>query len=273
MCGDSTSIDAVDKLMDGQKADFCFTSPPYGQQREYKQAIDDWDDMMSGVYAALPVKDGAQVLVNLGLIHSDKEWQPYWDKWIDFMRSAGWLRFGLYVWDQGAGMMGDHHGRLAPSFELIFHFCKENKRASKTAQSKFAGTITSDKGQRGKDGVMRQCTGAGKPIQDTKVRDGVIRVNRQLSIAKAGGHPAPFPVELCKELSLPWVKRGDICFEPFTGSGTQIINCEQEGFVFHGMELAPAYVDVAVNRWQDFTGKQAIHEESGEKFPTIKENG
>jgi len=103
MCGDSTSIDDVDKLMAGQSADFCFTSPPYGQQRAYKAAIDDWDAMMNGVYAALPVKDGAQVLVNLGLIHSDKEWQPYWDKWIDFMRSAGWLRFGLYVWDPVAG--------------------------------------------------------------------------------------------------------------------------------------------------------------------------
>ena len=266
MCGDSTSIDAVDKLMDGQKADFCFTSPPYGQQRDYKKSIDDWDEMMDGVYAALPVKEGAQVLVNLGLIHSDKEWQPYWDKWVQFMRDAGWLRFGLYVWDQGAGMMGEHHGRLAPSFELIFHFCKENKTAKKTAESKLAGEITSNKGQRGKDGVVKERTGAGKPIQDTKVRDGVIRVNRQLSIAKAGGHPAPFPVELCRELSRPWVKREDICFEPFTGSGTQIINCEKEGLIFYGMELAPAYVDVAIKRWQEFTGNEATLETTGEAF-------
>ena len=270
MCGDSTSIDAVDKLMDGASADFCFTSPPYGQQRDYKKSIDDWDAMMNGVYSILPVKDGAQVLVNLGLIHSKKEWQPYWESWVDFMRSAGWLRFGLYVWDQGAGMMGDHQGRLAPSFELIFHFCKENKRAKKTAKSKLAGTITSSKGQRGKDGTIKERTGAGKPIQDTKVRDGVIRVNRQLSIAKAGGHPAPFPVELCRELSMPWVKREDICYEPFTGSGTQIINCEQEGFLFRGMELAPEYVDVAVKRWQNFTGQQATLEGDTRTFADIE---
>lgn len=271
MCGDSTSIEAVDKLMDGRKADFCFTSPPYGQQREYKKAIDDWDAMMNGVYAALPVKDGAQVLVNLGLIHSNKEWQPYWDKWIDFMRSAGWLRFGLYVWDQCPGMMGDHQGRLAPSFELIFHFCKENKRAHKTATSKHGGRYIKlgSKGQRGKDGVVKQLHGVGKTSSTTKVRDGVIRVSRNLSSPKAGGHPAPFPVELCKELSLPWVKRGDICFEPFTGSGTQIINCEKEGFVFHGMELAPAYVDIAVKRWQNFTGKEATHEETGKTFAEL----
>jgi len=266
MCGDSTSIDAVDELMDGQKADFCFTSPPYGQQREYKKAIVDWDEMMDGVYSILPVKEGAQVLVNLGLIHSDKEWQPYWSKWMDYMRDYGWLRFGMYVWDQGAGMMGEHNGRLAPSFELIFHFCKENKSAMKTAKSKLAGKKTSSKGQRGINGEVKKRSGAGKPIQATKVRDSVIRVNRQLSIAKAGGHPAPFPVELCRELSNPWAKRGDICYEPFTGSGTQIINCENEGYVFHGMELAPEYCDIAVIRWMQYTGKTAILESSGKNF-------
>lgn len=269
MCGDSTSIDAVDRLMDGQKADFCFTSPPYGQQRDYKKSIDDWDSMMNGVYSILPVKDGAQVLVNLGLIHSDKEWQPYWEQWIEYMRDCGWLRFGLYVWDQGAGMMGDHHGRLAPSFEMIFHFCKENKKARKTKDSKGAGNITGKGSQRGKDGKVKQRTGAGKPVQDTKVGDSIIRVNRQKT--KNTGHPAAFPVELCRELSNPWAKRGDICYEPFTGSGTQIINCEKEGYIFHGMELAPEYVDIAVLRWQDFTGKQAILE-SGETFAEIANN-
>ncbi len=270
MCGDSTSIDAVDKLMDGQKADFCFTSPPYGQQRDYKKSIDDWDDMMNGVYSILPVKDGSQILVNLGLIHSDKEWQPYWDQWISHMRDLGWLRFALYIWDQGAGMMGDHQGRLAPSFELIFHFCKENKKAKKTKECKGAGDITGKGSQRGKDGVIKNRTGAGKPVQDTKVGDSIIRVNRQKT--KNTGHPAAFPVELCKELSNPWCKRDDICYEPFTGSGTQIINCEKEGYIFHGMELAEVYTDIAISRWQNFTGKEAIHVESGKTYNELKGN-
>lgn len=269
MCGDSTSIDAVDKLMDGQKADFCFTSPPYGQQRDYKKSIDDWDSMMNGVYSILPVKDGAQVLVNLGLIHSEKEWQPYWDQWIQHMRDCGWLRFAMYIWDQGAGMMGDHQGRLAPSFEMIFHFCKENKKARKTKECKGAGDITGKGSQRGKDGKIKNRTGAGKPVQDTKVRDSIIRVNRQKSLNT--GHPAPFPVELCKELSNPWAKRDDICYEPFTCSGTQIINCEKEGYIFHGMELSDEYVDIAVNRWQNFTGKEAVHIESGKTYNEMKE--
>jgi hypothetical protein len=60
--------------------------------------------------------------VNIGLIHRDGEWVPYWEGWIEWMRSAGWRRFGWYVWDQGWGLPGDWNGRLAPSHEFIFHF-------------------------------------------------------------------------------------------------------------------------------------------------------
>ncbi len=270
MCDDSTSIDAVDRLMNGQKADYCFTSPPYGQQRDYHSKIDNWYELMSGVYSIMPVKDGAQILINLGLIHSDKEWQPYWDEWIEYMRGLGWLRFGLYIWDQGPGMMGHHHGRLAPSFELIFHFCKENKRATKTHASKLAGKKSSTVGNRNKDGTLQKRGHAGRPIQPTKVRDSVIRINRQKSFNT--GHPAPFPVELCREISTPWAKRGDICYEPFCGSGTQIINCEKEGFSLYGMELAPVYVDICIKRWQEFTGQDAIHESTGKTFNELKDS-
>lgn len=265
MCGDSTSETDVDHLMVGKKADFCFTSPPYGQQRDYKTKISDWDSLMRGVYSILPMHEGAQVLVNLGLIHTDREWQPYWDKWIDYMRSVGWLRFGLYVWDQGAGMMGSHSGRLAPSFEFIFHFCKKNKQAKKTAKCKYSG-IASSKALRGPDGKVKKLPGVGKTIQETKVRDSIIRVNRQLSISKAGGHPAPFPAELCREITNPWTKPGDVCFEPFSGSGTQIISCETSGLSCYAMELSPIYCDIAVQRWQDFTGNDATNERTGTTF-------
>lgn len=266
MCGDSTSVDDVEKLMDGKKADFCFTSPPYSQQRDYENKIDDWDALMDGVFSILPVKDGAQVLVNLGLVHEKKEWTPYWDKWIDKMRSLGWLRFALYVWDQGSGMMGEHNGRLAPSFELIFHFCMVNKSARKTKKSKHAGESTAKSTQRKKDGTVKKLYGAGNPINKMKVCDSVIRVNRQLSRHGADNHPAPFPCELCDELSLPWAKVGDICYEPFAGSGTQLISNEKNGFISHSMELSEKYCDVIVTRWQEFTGKQAILESTGEPF-------
>ena len=67
-------------------------------------------------------------------------------------------------------------------------------------------------------------------------------------------------------------RSGDIVYEPFCGSGTSVIACDKFGAACYAMELSPAYVDVAVNRWQDFTGEQAQLEGSGENFPTIKEN-
>ena len=114
MCGDSTSIDAVDKLMAGQNADLCFTSPPYAQQRDYKKEISDWDELMNGVFAAAPVKDGAQILVNLGLVHEKGRVNSYWDKWLSFMDANGWPLFGWYVWDKGFGLPGNWNGRFAP---------------------------------------------------------------------------------------------------------------------------------------------------------------
>ena len=81
ICGDSTDPAVVATLMAGDRASLCFTSPPYGQQRNYTQGIADWDALMRGVFANLPMTVDGQVLVNLGLIHRDNEVIPYWDAW------------------------------------------------------------------------------------------------------------------------------------------------------------------------------------------------
>jgi DNA modification methylase len=59
---------------------------------------------------------------------------------------------------------------------------------------------------------------------------------------------------------------GQAIYEPFSGSGTTIIASEQTERVCHAIELDPAYVDVAVLRWQAFTGREAILESTGETF-------
>jgi hypothetical protein len=129
LCGDSTLATDVDRLMAGAAADICFTSPPYAQQRDYEGLAGSWDALMQGVFSALPAKAEAQVLVNLGLVHRDGEWLPYWDSWVEWMRSAGWRRFGWYVWDQGPGLAGDWSGRLAPSPRVRFSL-QPGRRAS-----------------------------------------------------------------------------------------------------------------------------------------------
>jgi DNA modification methylase len=136
LCGDATIASDVERLMDGEEAEICFTSPPYAQQRDYKTGPQDWDALMRGVFSILPVKHGAQVLVNLGLVHHDGEWVAYWDGWIEWMRSAGWRRFGWYVWDKGFALPGDWNGRLAPSHEFVFHFNRVAEHPRKTKQKK-----------------------------------------------------------------------------------------------------------------------------------------
>ena len=61
-------------------------------------------------------------------------------------------------------------------------------------------------------------------------------------------------------------KPGDVVLEPFSGSGSQLIAAESLGRKCRAMEVSPAFVDVAIKRWQQATGKEAIHEESGETF-------
>lgn len=276
VCGDSTSPDAIDKLMNGERADLLFTSPPYAQQRDYgaaKEKVGDWDGLMQGVFSIAPVKDGSQLLVNLGLVHRDGEWMPYWDNWISWMRDAGWRRFGWYVWDQGFGLPGDWNGRLAPSHEFIFHFNRESQRANKTKDKNpenIKGRNVGSSTMRGKDGSLKKFSNPGASAQPTKIPDSVIRVMRQVGkIGKGLDHPAVFPVAFVEEIVGAYTKEGDVLFEPFCGSGTQIIAAEKMGRHCFGCELDPAYVDVAVIRWQEFTGLQAKHED-GRLFDDLR---
>ncbi len=268
MCGDSTSVDAVDKLMAGQRADLCFTSPPYAQQRDYKAAISDWDALMNGVFSIVPVKDGAQVLVNLGLVHENGRVNAYWDAWLDFMDSNGWPLFGWYVWDKGSGLPGNWNGRLAPAHEFVFHFSKGgNKPANKWVDKKPESIkLKTGSGLRKKDGTMGGISSPKSGMNKTKIADSVIRVTPALG---KNAHPAMFPVALCDAMYKSYAKAGDWAYEPFSGSGTSIIACEGMGMNCAAMEIAPEYTDVAVNRWQDFTGQTATLEGDGRTFAEL----
>jgi DNA modification methylase len=268
-CGDSTAESDVSQLMNNERADLLFTSPPYAQQRDYgaaKEKVSDWDSLMRGVFSAAPVKEGSQILVNLGLVHKDGEWIPYWQGWIDWMRESGWRRFGWYIWDQGPGLPGDWNGRLAPSHEFIFHFNRQSQKANKTKESKWAGHANHGSGLRAKDGTVTGYSHAGKAVQDRKIADSVFRVMRHKARGIEKAHPAVFPVALVEEAFGAYSKAGDVVFEPFCGSGTQIIAAEKMGRHCFGMELDPVYVDVAIKRWQDFTGQKAILESTGRTF-------
>ncbi|HRN75985.1 site-specific DNA-methyltransferase [Ottowia sp.] len=257
-CGDAGDPSLVAALMQGGQAALCFTSPPYANQRHYTTGgIGDWDTLMQRVCAALPMRDDGQVLVNLGLIHRDNEFIAYWDGWLAWMRTQGWRRFAWYVWDQGPGMPGDWNGRLAPSFEFIFHFNRQTRRPHKTVPCKWAGQEThlradgSSTAMRKANGEIGGWTHAGQPTQGTRIPDAVIRIMRQKGkIGEGIDHPAVFPVALPEHILAAYSDVGEICFEPFCGSGSSLIAAQRTGRVLRGVELATGYVDVAVERFR-----------------------
>lgn len=80
------------------------------------------------------------------------------------------------------------------------------------------------------------------------------------------GHSTQKPVECMKRPIENNSSPGQAVYEPFSGSGTTIIACEMTGRCCYAIELSPAYVDVAVKRWQDFTGQKAVHAVTGQPF-------
>ncbi len=257
ICGDAADPKVVLDLMAGDRAALCFTSPPYGSQRDYTQGIGDWDALMQGVFARLPMASDGQVLVNLGLIHRDNEVIPYWDGWLSWMRTQGWRRFAWYVWDQGPGMPGDWNGRLAPSFEFVFHFNREARRPNKIVPCRHAGQDShlradgSSTAMRSKDGEVGGWSHAGRPTQDTRIPDSVIRIMRHKGrIGQDIDHPAVFPVALPEHVMAAFSDPGDLVFEPFNGSGSSLLAAERTGRQCRAVEIAPEYVDVAIRRFR-----------------------
>ena len=85
-------------------------------------------------------------------------------------------------------------------------------------------------------------------------------------------HPTPKPLEIFRRPIGYHTRQGEICLEPFSGSGSQLIAAESLSRRCFGMELSPAYVDVAVRRWQKATGREAVLESEGTSFAQTAAN-
>ena len=88
--------------------------------------------------------------------------------------------------------------------------------------------------------------------------------NRQRE--QSWGHGTQKPVECMRRPIVNNSRPGQLVYDPFLGSGTSLIAAEMTGRTCIGLEINPAYVDVILRRWQDFTGRTAIHQASGQSF-------
>ena len=269
MCGDSTDIDCVEKLFNDQKAEVCFTSPPYSDQREYNGGKE-----LSTQHLATFIRTVSDKVnyfaVNLGYSRKDGEVDCYWSDYIQEARNCALKLLSWNIWDRsGFGYtVGQATAMFTIDHEWIFVFGKKAKELNKTVENKQKGVA--------KKGTIRQKSGETTPVfTETHSHRQIGTVIRNDVARYVGGnhtHPAMFPVDLVETYLLAMTKPKNIVYEPFCGSGTTLIACEKIGRIGLGIELDPKYCDVIIKRWQDFTGQQAVHEATGKTFEAISKN-
>mgnify|MGYP003647422723 FL=1 len=241
MCGDSTSIDAVDRLMDGQKADMVFTDPPYGMSygggRAGKIGSTDGTVKKHGVILGDTfkgndligmIRDAVGSAVTVSKSGSSKYICFPWRTYSEFEEALAQIDLtptACIVWDKKSIGLGNANYR--PQHEFIFYAKGENWHGDK-AQSD----------------VWYMSRGAtGQYV-----------------------HPTQKPVELIEKAINNSSKGQDVVIDVFGGSGSTLIACEKTNRYCRMMELDPKYCDVIVKRWEEFTGKEAVLESSGKTY-------
>lgn len=224
MCGDSTSIDHLERLCDGQAVDMWLTDPPYNVAYEggTKEKLTIQNDSMGDDQFRQFLRDAyvaADTVMKPGAVfyiwYADVETYNF----VGAVRDAGWKMSQILVWKKSSLILGrkDYHFRHEP----CLYGWKEGAAHLWAADRKQTTILEFDKPSRN------------------------------------GEHPTMKPVALFEYQMLNNTKGGDIVLDSFGGSGTTLIAAEKNGRVARLMELDPKYCDVIVKRWEDFTGKKA----------------
>ena len=256
MCGSSTSIEDVEKLLNGQKAKMLFTSPPYSDMREYEGGKDLSVDNIATFISTYRNFTDYQC-VNLGIQRAENEIYPYWDEYTKIAHSCGYKMLAWNIWDKlTCGNIGQQTAMFPLRHEWIFVYGTNPFEINRTWDKKEEniGGVRKKK-LRLADGSMKEFTA---DFSNTKKKmESVLQMMSEHGKVRSD-HPAVFPVGLPSEYIQAMSNKGDIVIEPFCGSGTTLIACEQLDRICCGMELEPKYVDVIINRWEQLTGEKAV---------------
>lgn len=224
MCGDSTDAAAVEKLMDGQKADIAVTDPPYnvGYTGGTKDALTIQNDKQEDsafrqfLSAAFTNMDAAMKPGAVFYIwHADSEGYNFRAA----CKDAGWQVRQCLIWNKNQLVMGrqDYHWKHEP----CLYGWKEGAAHLWASDRKQTTILCFDRPQ------------------------------------KNAEHPTMKPVALLAYQIANNTKGEDIALDLFGGSGTTLVACEQLGRKCYMMELDPKYCDVIIKRWEELTGNKA----------------
>jgi DNA modification methylase len=254
MCGDTTSPNDFARLMGGRTAQVCVTSPPYGVGKEYeKKGIEAWFETMRPAIWNI-TKYAGIVCWNLGDLYATGTQfiEPTSVYSVNLFNECGFRPIWIRIWKkQGMNFgVGPYHlvtNKPVQQYEYISAFSNNGDIEYNDQEyvwlSAFAGHAykfvkrlnKEERKKWGYAGIWEMTT---------------VKANKE--------HPAMFPVELPWRCIKMHSDKGGIVLEPFCGSGTTIIAAEQTDRVCYAMEKEPIYVDLAVKRWEEFTGKKAI---------------
>ena len=240
LCGDSTSTDALGVLCNDREVDMWLTDPPYNVAYEgkTKEALTIKNDSMADGDFRQFLRDcyvAADTVMKPGAVFYIWHADLEGYNFRGAAQDAGWKVRQCLIWKKSVLVMGrqDYHWRHEP----CLYGWKEGAGHLWSADRKQTTILEFDKPQRN------------------------------------GEHPTMKPVALFEYQMLNNTKGGDIVLDSFGGSGTTMIAAEKNGRVAYLMELDPKYCDVIIKRWQDFIGKEAVHEATGDKFNDMFVNG
>jgi len=234
MCGDSTSIDDVEKLMDGNKADMVFTDPPYGISIVSGSKI--------GGDAAFGSK-GAGTICGNNIIKANEYAPVAGDDSIDVAIEAIQVIKTLgakveIIWG------GNYYANSLENSSCWIVWDKQN--SGNFADCELAWTN-----------------------QDTAVRQFSHMWNGMIKASEHGEkrvHPTQKPIALAEWCFDNYAEECKTVLDLFGGSGFTLMACETRNKTGFIMELSENYIDVIIKRWQEYTGKDAVHAESGKTF-------
>lgn len=236
LCGDSTSVTDLEKLTDGQLVDMWLTDPPYNVAYEgkTKDALKIKNDEMGDDKFRQFLRDAyiaADIVMKPGAVFYIWHADSEGYNFRGAAHDAGWKVRQCLIWKKSSMVMGrqDYHWKHEP----CLYGWKE---------------------------------GAGHLWATDRKQTTILEFDRP---SRNGEHPTMKPVALFEYQMLNNTKGGDQILDSFGGSGTTLIAAEKNGRIARLMELDPKYCDVIVKRWQNFTGKIAIHAETGMPFAEI----
>ena len=183
----------------------------------------------------------------------------YWDAYIAKAKENGYKMLAWNVWDKTmAGSIGQQSAFFPIRHEWIFVFGTEFFEINETweKKDKSIGRKSNKRKVRQPDGTTKYST-IGDTTNKYKQMESVVAICSECGKIRAL-HPATFPVQLPAEYIKAMTDKGGSVIEPFGGSGSTLIACEQLNRKCFMCELDERYCDVIIHRWESLTGEKAV---------------